>query len=83
MNRAENIGSATNDLERDMQALGDRARAAATVLAAAPTDNKQAALIAMAARIRASLGPLLAANAKDNIGLFFFPKVLKSVLAML
>lgn len=65
MNLAENISSAPNDLARDMQALGDRARAAATVLATAPTDNKQAALIAMAARIRTSQGPLLAANAKD------------------
>ncbi|MEO9876443.1 MAG: glutamate-5-semialdehyde dehydrogenase [Anderseniella sp.] len=62
---AENIATATVDLERDMLALGDRARNAATILATAPTAGKQAALRAMASRIRTSEAQLLAANATD------------------
>jgi glutamate-5-semialdehyde dehydrogenase len=65
MNMAENIAAAAVDLERDMQEMGDRARDAATILATAPTAKKQAALHAMASRIRAAEAPLLAANAAD------------------
>ena len=65
MNMAEPIATASVDLERDMLALGDRARNAATILATAPTASKQAALRAMASRIRASEDQLLAANATD------------------
>jgi glutamate-5-semialdehyde dehydrogenase len=65
MNMAENIAAAAVDLERDMQALGDRARDAATMLATAPTAKKRAALHAMASRIRASVAQLLTANAAD------------------
>ncbi len=65
MNMAETIATAAVDLERDMLALGDRARNAATMLATAPTASKQAALRAMASRIRASEDQLLAANATD------------------
>ena len=48
MNMAEDIAASAIDLERDMQALGDRARDAATILATAPTARQQAALHAMA-----------------------------------
>jgi glutamate-5-semialdehyde dehydrogenase len=65
MNMAENIAAAAVDLERDMQEMGDRARDAATILATAPTAKKQAALHAMASRIRAAEAQLLAANAAD------------------
>ena len=65
MNQAENIGSTAPDLERDMLALGRRARDAAAKLATAPTGRKQAALQAMATRIRAAQADLLAANASD------------------
>ncbi len=65
MNMAEPIATAAVDLELDMLALGDRARSAATILATAPTARKQAALRAMASRIRASEDQLLAANATD------------------
>ncbi len=60
MNQAENIGSTAPDLERDMLALGRRARDAAAKLATAPTGRKQAALQAMATRIRAAQADLLA-----------------------
>jgi len=65
MNLAEPISSASADLERDMMQLGERARDAAATLAVAPTDQKQSALRAMAARIRTSQSQLLAANAGD------------------
>ncbi len=65
MNMAENIAAAAIDLERDMQALGNRARDAAHLLATAPTAAKQSALHAMASRIRAAEAPLLEANAAD------------------
>ena len=65
MNMAENIATAAVDLERDMRALGDRARDAATILATTPTARKQAALHAMASHIRAAETQLLAANAAD------------------
>lgn len=65
MNLAENVATAAVDLERDMLGMGDRARDAATILATAPTAKKQAALHAMASRIRAAETQLLAANAAD------------------
>jgi len=65
MNMAETIAAAAVELERDMQALGEDARDAAHLLATAATAKKQAALHAMAARIRATQTQLLEANAKD------------------
>lgn len=67
MNMAETIATASVDLERDMQALGDRARDAATMLATAATEKKRAALRAMASRIRAFEDQLLVANATDVV----------------
>ncbi|MFO1070654.1 MAG: glutamate-5-semialdehyde dehydrogenase [Geminicoccaceae bacterium] len=52
-------------LEARMEALGRSARAAARVLATAPTERKDAALRAAAAAIRAQSDAILAANAKD------------------
>ncbi len=65
MNMAETIAAEAVDLERTMQALGDNACDAATLLATAPTVEKQAALHAMASRIRACETQLLAANTTD------------------
>ncbi len=48
-----------------MAALGRRARAAAAVLALAPTQQKNAALLAMAKAIRIRATEILAANEKD------------------
>ncbi len=48
-----------------MTAMGERARAAARVLAAAPTAVKAEAVRAMAAAIRAGAGTIAAANAAD------------------
>src|SRR5947199_3251024 len=48
-----------------MPEIGQRARAAARVLALAPTAQKDAALAAMAQAIRARKAAILAANAKD------------------
>jgi glutamate-5-semialdehyde dehydrogenase len=53
------------DIQDYMQTLGRQARAASRVLAAASTAAKNAALIAMAAEIRAHRAELLAANAQD------------------
>jgi len=52
-------------LDATMQALGQQARAAARVLALAPTAQKNRALAAMAKSIRASCEAILAANAED------------------
>ncbi len=63
--------SATATLDRPLDAtaliadMGARARAAATVLAGAPTERKAAALRAAAAAIRANQPAILAANAAD------------------
>ena len=54
-----------DDIETVMLGLGQRARAAARILANAPTDRKNAALAAMAAALRARTGEILAANADD------------------
>jgi glutamate-5-semialdehyde dehydrogenase len=46
-------------------AMGQRARAAAKILAVTPTPTKAAALMAAAAKLRAQSAEILAANAKD------------------
>jgi len=48
-----------------MHDIGRRARLAAAALAVTPTAQKNAALMAMAAHVRARAGAILAANAKD------------------
>ncbi|MFZ5731453.1 MAG: glutamate-5-semialdehyde dehydrogenase [Pseudomonadota bacterium] len=53
------------DLTALMTGLGRRARAAARVLALAPTEQKDKALAAMADAIRAAAPAILAANAED------------------
>ena len=54
-----------NDIPAYLAHVGVAARAAATVMAAAPTAAKDAALRALATRLRASVDTLQAANAKD------------------
>ncbi len=54
-----------NDIPAYMAHVGVAARAAATVMAAAPTAAKDAALRALATRLRASVDTLQAANAED------------------
>ena len=54
-----------NDIPAYMAQVGVAARAAATVMAAAPTAAKDAALRALATRLRANVETLQAANAKD------------------
>jgi glutamate-5-semialdehyde dehydrogenase len=63
MNRPERID--TGDIERLMLDIGVRARAAAAELALAPTDQKNAALVVMAAALRRSRAVILEANALD------------------
>ena len=63
MNRPERIN--TSDIERLMLDIGTRARAAARVLALAPADQKNAALVAMAKALRRSQAAILEANALD------------------
>lgn len=65
MNRPERMDQKANDIERLMLDLGARARAAATVLALAPSDQKNAALRAMATALRRSEAQILKANALD------------------
>ena len=62
MNRRETIAG---DTERLMRGIGDDARAASRVLAIASTEQKNAALVAAAKALRASVPAILAANAKD------------------
>jgi glutamate-5-semialdehyde dehydrogenase len=54
-----------SDLAGSMRDLGRRAKAAARVLALAPTRQKNEALAAMAQECRARSGDILAANAQD------------------
>jgi glutamate-5-semialdehyde dehydrogenase len=54
-----------DDLAETMQAMGRAARAAGAVLAHAPTDAKNQALLAAAAALRADTAALLEANARD------------------
>lgn len=56
---------ASTDIAATMDRLGAAARAAATVMAAAPTAARDAALRALARRLRAALPALQAANALD------------------
>jgi glutamate-5-semialdehyde dehydrogenase len=55
----------TGDLAAMMAEIGRRARAAARILALAPPEQKDRALAAMAAAIRAQKARILAANAED------------------
>jgi len=59
------VETETADVEAVMLRLGERARAAARVLATATTETKNAALGAMARNIRCSAAKLLAANSQD------------------
>lgn len=54
-----------DDLENRMRQLGEAAKAAASALATAPTDAKNAALRAAAQALRTNRDDLLAANAQD------------------
>ncbi|MDP7547513.1 MAG: glutamate-5-semialdehyde dehydrogenase, partial [Alphaproteobacteria bacterium] len=66
MSTAEPIAEDTaTDLQRRMQELGAAARAAAAVLAKAPTEAKNLALGAAAAAMRDGAAAILAANATD------------------
>ncbi|MGF1614122.1 MAG: glutamate-5-semialdehyde dehydrogenase [Gammaproteobacteria bacterium] len=53
------------DLKAYLLAIGQQARAAARILAAAPTSKKNAALLAIAETIRSETGRLREANGKD------------------
>ena len=55
----------TGDIAATMAELGRRGRAAARVLALAPTERKDRALAAMAKAIRATTARIMAANAED------------------
>ena len=50
-----------------MQALGQKARAASTLIASASCGQKNAALLAIATQIEASVSQLREANAKDLV----------------
>ena len=63
MNRPERIDQ--SDIQKLMLDIGARARAAATELALAPTDQKNTALKAMAAALRRAQNTILDANALD------------------
>jgi glutamate-5-semialdehyde dehydrogenase len=56
----------TKDLADLVRGLGERARAAASLLALAPTATKNAALAAAAAALRARSDEILAANERDR-----------------
>ncbi len=60
---------ASVDVRDLMQDMGDRARQAARAIALAPTDMKNAALLAIAAGIRARSGEVLEANVRDLAGM--------------
>jgi glutamate-5-semialdehyde dehydrogenase len=55
----------SGDIAATMGEIGRHARAAARMLALAPTEQKNRALQLMAAAIRAQVSPILAANAED------------------
>ncbi|MGX1743894.1 glutamate-5-semialdehyde dehydrogenase [Bosea sp. NPDC055353] len=57
--------NAAADVDRVMQDLGRRARAAARKVALSPTEQRDAALLAMAQALRARSARILAANAQD------------------
>src|SRR5579885_2975004 len=56
---------ATGDISGAMAAIGRHARSAAKSLALVPASQKNAALRAMAAAVRAQEKPILAANSED------------------
>jgi len=64
MNKPERIDK-TDATDQVMHAIGERARAAAHVLALAPTQAKNAALSAAADALRKSTPEILSANARD------------------
>jgi glutamate-5-semialdehyde dehydrogenase len=55
----------SSDIAATMREIGTQAKAAARVLALAPTAQKDRALVGMAAAIRASKSDILSANAED------------------
>jgi glutamate-5-semialdehyde dehydrogenase len=59
------VKSIESDLAATMRELGRSAKAAARALALAPTEQKNQALMAMAAAIRARAADILTANAED------------------
>jgi len=63
-----NLSVSGLDLDAYMQEVGKRARAAARVLAQAPTRAKNATLAAAAVALRRDSARLLAANAEDVAG---------------
>jgi glutamate-5-semialdehyde dehydrogenase len=64
MNRPERFDT-NNETVASMLAVGRAARASARVLAQAPADSKNTALLAAAKFLRANAAEILAANAKD------------------
>ena len=52
-------------IQRELAGMGERARAASRVLSTARTEDKNGALRAMAAAIRADSAAILGENAKD------------------
>ena len=68
-NRRQAMATALrHDLEAEMQALGERARSAALVLATTPRAAKDRALLAAAASLRARADEILEANAQGPRG---------------
>jgi glutamate-5-semialdehyde dehydrogenase len=65
MTAAQNATTAPADVAATMAEIGRRAKAAARVLALAPTEQKDRALTAMATAIRAARFDILQANAQD------------------
>jgi glutamate-5-semialdehyde dehydrogenase len=63
--KAASQQTATPDIKAMMRGVGQRARAAARVLASADTAAKNAALLAMAAEIERNVAALTTANRKD------------------
>ena len=61
----KNIDDTVGDVAAYMRSLGESARAASRVIAAAPTERKSRALNAIAAAMEADREALKAANAKD------------------
>lgn len=59
------VTTANDNISMLMQEIGVEARAAARILATAPTKQKDAALLAAAAAIRADIDDILSANAAD------------------
>ncbi|MGX1306970.1 glutamate-5-semialdehyde dehydrogenase [Amorphus suaedae] len=60
-----NLAHDGDSVEATMRAIGQRARAAADVLATAPAEQKTRALHEMARAVRASVTDILSANAED------------------